>query len=240
MFIDLGSIYLIRHGQASFGAENYDVLSALGVQQAEIVGDYLIETGVTLTACYSGEMRRQKNTALAALKRFTEARLPAPTLSIDRAFNEIDADAVIRLMAPKIIKQEPNVIASLRNPLQDRAEFQRLFAMIMQRWAAEEDDIPEHLRWSTFTKTVNAGLQRVLENAAADDHIGIFTSGGTITAFLHLLTGIIPSKAFDLNWQIVNTSLSRLKFRGDSVVLTSFNSHAHLDLLKNKKLITYR
>ena len=77
MCIILGSIYLIRHGQASFGADNYDVLSALGAQQAEIVGDYLIETGVTLTACYSGEMRRQKDTALGALKRFTDARLPA-------------------------------------------------------------------------------------------------------------------------------------------------------------------
>lgn len=236
----MGSIYLIRHGQASFGAENYDVLSQLGVQQAEILGDYLIETGVTLTACYSGEMLRQKDTALAALSRFTEARLAAPTINIDSAFNEIDVGAVIRLIAPKMMDQEPNAIESLRNPLQDKAEFQRLFSMIMQRWAAEADDIPEHLRWSTFTQTVNAGLQRVLDNANASDHIGIFTSGGTITAFLHLLTGVIPSKAFDLNWQIVNTSLSRLKFRDDSVVLTSFNSHAHLDLLKNKKLITYR
>lgn len=236
----MGSIYLIRHGQASFGAENYDVLSPLGVQQAEILGDYLIETGVTLSACFSGEMLRQTDTALIALSRFTDARLATPVLTIDRAFNEIDVGAVIRLIAPKMIEQEANALESLRNPLQDTAEFQRLFAIIMQRWATESDDIPEHLRWSTFTQTVNAGLQRVLDNAAANDHIGIFTSGGTITAFLHLLTGIIPSKAFDLNWHIVNTSLSRLKFRDDSVVLTSFNSHAHLDLLKNKELITYR
>ena len=236
----MGSIYLIRHGQASFGAENYDVLSPLGVQQAEILGDYLIETGVTLSACFSGDMQRQKDTALATLARFSSANLPAPALNIDSAFNEIDADAVVRLIAPKFLDQEPLALESLRNPLQDRAEFQRLFAMIFQRWAAEVDDIPKQLRWSTFTQTVNAGLQRVLNTAKADEHIGIFTSGGAITAVLHLLTEIIPSKAFDLNWQIVNTSLSRLKFRDDSVVLTSFNSHAHLDLLKDKKLITYR
>ena len=240
MFIELGSIYLIRHGQASFGAENYDVLSPLGVHQAEILGDYLIDTGVNLTACYSGDMRRQKDTALAALSRYSDASLPAPSLKIDRAFNEIDAGSVIRLIAPYIAEQEPNAIDSLRNPLQDRAEFQRLFAMIMQRWAAETDDIPERLRWSTFIQTVNSGLQRILENAASNDQIGIFTSGGTITAFLHLLTGITTRNAFELNWQVVNTSLSRLKFRDDSVVLTSFNGHPHLDLLKNKELITYR
>ena len=236
----MGSIYLIRHGQASFGANDYDVLSPLGVQQAQQLGDYLIQTGVTLNACLSGNLRRQKDTALATLARFTEANLPAPELSIDSAFNEIDADAVIRLIAPLLLNDEPNAIHSLRNPLQDKAEFQRIFAMIMQRWAAETDDIPLHLRWSTFIQTVDAGLQRVLNNAASDDHIGIITSGGTITAFLHLLTGVTAHKAFDLNWQIVNTSLSRLKFRDDSVVLASFNSHAHLDLLKNKKLITYR
>jgi broad specificity phosphatase PhoE len=240
VFIELGSIYLIRHGQASFGADNYDVLSPLGVQQAEILGDHLIATGVTLNACVSGDMLRQKDTALAALARFSEANLAAPTLTIDSAFNEIDVDNIIRLLVPKMLAQEPNAIESLRNPLRDRAEFQRLFSMIMQRWATEADDIPEHLSWSTFTQNVNAGLQRVLNTAAPNDHIGIFTSGGTITACLHLLTGVPARNAFDLNWQIVNTSLSRLKFRNDSVVLTSFNSHAHLDLLKNKKLITYR
>ncbi len=236
----MGSIYLIRHGQASFGADDYDVLSPLGVQQAQILGDHLIATGVTLNACISGDMLRQKDTALAALARFSAANLATPTLDIDSAFNEIDVDSIIRLLVPKMLDQEPNAIDSLRNPLQDKAEFQRLFSMIMQRWAAGTDDIPEHLSWARFTQTVDAGLQRVLNNAAADDHIGIFTSGGTITACLHLLAGIPASNAFELNWQIVNTSLSRLKFRNDSVVLTSFNSHAHLDLLKNKKLITYR
>lgn len=240
VFTDLGCIYLIRHGQASFGAENYDVLSPLGIQQAELLGDYLIDTGVILNACFSGDMLRQKDTALTTLTRFSAAQLPTPALNIDSAFNEIDVESIIRLLVPKILDQEPKAIESLRNPLQNKTEFQRLFAMLIQRWATETDDIPKHLRWSTFTETVNAGLQRILNTAAPSDHIGVFTSGGTITACLHLLTGVTAEKAFDLNWQIVNTSLSRLKFRDDSVVLTSFNSHAHLDLLKNKKLITYR
>ena len=43
-----------------------------------------------------------------------------------------------------------------------------------------------------------------------------------------------------MNWQIVNTSLSLLKFRGREVSLASFNSHAHLQLLRNPELITHR
>ncbi|MCY1457730.1 hypothetical protein D9M71_750500 [compost metagenome] len=68
----------------------------------------------------------------------------------------------------------------------------------------------------------------------------MFTSGGTITALLHLITGVPVDRAFELNWQIVNTSLNRLKFRGSEVTLASFNSYAHLELLKAPELITYR
>lgn len=240
MRVNLGSIYLVRHGQASLGAEDYDVLSSLGVQQSHILGDYLVDTGVTFSRCYSGDMRRQKDTAHSVLSRYHATDSATPELTIDSAFNEIDVGSIFHLLLPKIEDDEPKALESLRNPLQNQVEFQRLFALLIQRWAADTDDIPEHLRWRTFIDTVDAGLQRVIKSAAAHEQIGIFTSGGTITAILYLLTGLPTHKAFELNWQIVNTSLSRLKFRDDSVVLASFNGHPHLDLLKNKKLITYR
>ena len=37
----MGSIYLIRHGQASLGAANYDELSPLGVRQSQLCGEFL-------------------------------------------------------------------------------------------------------------------------------------------------------------------------------------------------------
>jgi hypothetical protein len=57
---------------------------------------------------------------------------------------------------------------------------------------------------------------------------------------LQQVTGIPALNAFELNWQIVNTSLNRLKFRGSEVALASFNSHVHLELLRAPELITYR
>lgn len=70
--------------------------------------------------------------------------------------------------------------------------------------------------------------------------MAVFTSGGSIAALLHLITGITPSQAFALNWQIINTSFSQLKFRGHDVALASFNCQAHVQLLKAPELITYR
>lgn len=236
MMTDVGSIYLIRHGQASFGAENYDVLSPIGLRQAQVVGEHFQQLGVRLDRCLSGSLHRQRETANAALAQLSDA----PSLEIDEAFNEFDADTVIRALLPELLSEEPEALYILRNSAQNRAEFQRLFAKLIGRWIADEYDQPNLQSWQGYVEQVRAGLMRVIEQANNKHSIAVFTSGGTITALLHLLTGIPVHKAFELNWQIVNTSLSLLKFRGSEVSLASFNSHAHLQLLKAPELVTYR
>jgi broad specificity phosphatase PhoE len=37
----MGTLYLVRHGQASFGADDYDQLSELGRRQSVRLGEYL-------------------------------------------------------------------------------------------------------------------------------------------------------------------------------------------------------
>ncbi|MGV8887910.1 MAG: histidine phosphatase family protein [Pseudomonas sp.] len=236
----MGSIYLIRHGQASFGADDYDVLSPTGVRQAEVLGQHLAELGISFDRCLSGDLRRQQHTANSALEQFSAVGQPVPTLEIDSAFNEFDADAVIRALLPAMLQDEPQALEILRNAAQNRSEFQRIFALIIERWLAGTYDTPGLESWLRFVERVQAGLQRILESADNTQKIAVFTSGGTITALLHLITQMPAKQAFELNWQIVNTSLNLLKFRGREVALSSFNSHAHLQLLKTPELITFR
>ncbi|MDU9415867.1 histidine phosphatase family protein [Pseudomonas solani] len=236
----MGSIYLIRHGQASFGADNYDVLSSVGVRQAEVLGDHLASLGLRLDRCVAGSLQRQQHTAEAALSRFRAAGLNAPAVDTDPAFNEFDADAVIRALLPSLLEQEPEALHIMRNAPQNRAEFQRLFSKLVLRWVAGDYDNAELQSWQAFHDQVAGGLERVLQHAESKQNIAVFTSGGTITALLHHVAGVPADRAFELNWQIVNTSLSRLKFRGSEVALASFNSHVHLELLKAPELITYR
>jgi broad specificity phosphatase PhoE len=237
---DVGSIYLIRHGQASFGADDYDVLSPTGIRQAEILGQHLAELGISFDRCLAGDLRRQQHTANSALEQFAAVGLPVPILETDSAFNEFDADAVIRALLPAMLPDEPEALNILRNAAQNRSEFQRIFALIIERWLAGTYDTPGLESWLGFVERVQAGLQRILEQADNTQKIAVFTSGGTITALLHLITQMPAKQAFELNWQIVNTSLNHLKFRGREVALASFNSHAHLQLLKTPELITFR
>ncbi|AUZ46024.1 histidine phosphatase family protein [Pseudomonas orientalis] len=236
----MGSIYLIRHGQASFGADDYDVLSPVGVEQAQILGRHLADLGLTFDRCLSGDLRRQQHTATAAFDQYSALGLPVPPLEIDSAFNEFDGEAIIRGLLPDLLGAEPNAMHILRNGAQNRSEFQRIFALIIERWLAGTYDPPGLESWQGFVERVEAGLQRILEAADNAHRIAVFTSGGTITALLHLITRMPVAQAFELNWQIVNTSLNQLKFRGREVALASFNSHAHLQLLKAPQLITFR
>ncbi|WXL27591.1 histidine phosphatase family protein [Ectopseudomonas mendocina] len=236
----MGCIYLIRHGQASFGADDYDVLSPVGIRQAEILGSHLAELGTRLDRSISGDLRRQQHTANAALDQLRNTHGAAPKLEIDPAFNEFDTEAVIRALLPDMLTEEPQALHIMRNGATNRNEFQRIFSKLIQRWVNAEYDNANLQSWQGFVEQVQAGLERILNAAESKQNIAVFTSGGTITALLHLITGIAPAQAFELNWQIVNTSLSCLKFRGSQVSLASFNSHVHLQLMKAPELITYR
>jgi broad specificity phosphatase PhoE len=236
----VGSIYLIRHGQASFGADDYDVLSPTGFRQAEVLGAHLAQLGLQFDRCIAGSLFRQRHTAQTAMAQLDAAGLIAPALETDQAFNEFDAEAVIRALLPAMLPDEPEALEVMRNAAHNRAEFQRLFALIIGRWLGGEHDTPALQSWLAFVEQVQAGLDRILNSAGPSDRIAVFTSGGTITALLHLITQMPAAQAFELNWQIVNTSLNHLKFRGREVSLASFNSHAHLQLMKAPELITYR
>ncbi|MGK9063909.1 histidine phosphatase family protein [Stutzerimonas chloritidismutans] len=237
----MGSIYLIRHGQASFGAENYDVLSPLGLRQSHALGEYLGQLGVRFDRCVSGELHRQRDTAQATLERLGQTfDAVTPTLEIDAAFNEFPADEVIRAHMPDLLEVEPHALTILRNAANHRSEFQRLFSYVIRRWVSGDHEKDGLESWQGFVDRVEGGLTRLLLEAAPTDRIAIFTSGGTITALLQLIIGVPPIKAFELNWQIVNTSLSQLKFRAGEVALASFNNRAHLDMQKHPELVTYR
>ena len=61
----MGTLHLVRHGQAGFLAEDYDRLSALGRRQAARLGEWLRATGRPAAPAFSGGMRRHAETAEA-------------------------------------------------------------------------------------------------------------------------------------------------------------------------------
>jgi len=170
----VGNLYLIRHGQASFGAQDYDVLSPVGVRQSQALGEHLAQLGIRLERCVAGDLRRQQDTARLALQAMQASGNAVPAVETDAAFNEFDADGVIRALLPGLSIDEPNAPEILSNVTHHRSEFQRLFALMVQRWHAGTHGSDELETWEAFTARVREGLNRVLDNAGNGDNIASF------------------------------------------------------------------
>jgi broad specificity phosphatase PhoE len=52
----MGNLYLVRHGQASFGAADYDNLSELGQRQSVRLGEYFAGKGLQFDAVITGTL----------------------------------------------------------------------------------------------------------------------------------------------------------------------------------------
>jgi broad specificity phosphatase PhoE len=233
----VGSIYLIRHGQASLGAKNYDVLSDLGIKQSELLGQFAHSSGLKFDRSYSGEMQRQIDTGRHSLAHMPDS---GSEILIEPAFNEYAADEVMRVYLPHLEQTEPQARYFVENAGQYRKEFQHVFSKVITMWITEKNEVPGCEPWSAFVERVKRGLARVTEQAGRGENIAIFTSGGTITAALQLITGMPATSAFELNWQIVNTSVSRLQYGRSKISLASFNGQSHLDVHQQPDSITYR
>jgi broad specificity phosphatase PhoE len=232
----VGNLYLIRHGQASFGAPDYDLLSAVGVRQARLLGGFLASTGIHLDRCLAGSLRRQQDTARHAL-----AELPSPPpLLTDPRFNEFDAQGVIRALLPGLLPDEPQALEVMRAAAEHPVQFQRLFERLVALWLDGAEGCEPTEAWADFLARTGEALDAVVATAKAGENIAVFTSGGVIAALLHRHTGLAASEAFRLTWQIYNSSLSHLRFSGNDVTLASFNGHAHLQLAQAPELITWR
>ncbi|HPH15056.1 MAG TPA: phosphoglycerate mutase family protein, partial [Burkholderiaceae bacterium] len=93
----MGTLYLVRHGQASFGAADYDQLSELGQRQSVRLGEYFANKGLTFDAVLTGTLRRHAQTwACIALGAGLSNTQPQEWPGL----NEYDSEAVIATIHP--------------------------------------------------------------------------------------------------------------------------------------------
>ena len=95
----MGVLYLVRHGQASFGTDDYDRLSDAGHQQARITGAHLASLGVRPTRVIHGSMLRQQQTAqgiLEGLGAVSAPETPGAIGTAESALAKTDPGTVVR------------------------------------------------------------------------------------------------------------------------------------------------
>ncbi|MFT4289120.1 histidine phosphatase family protein [Nocardioides sp.] len=197
-------VLLIRHGQASAGAEDYDVLSERGRRQAELVGAELRKLGMEPTRLLSGSLNRQRDTALLAAK---GGGWTAP-VEVDESWNEFDHGGVI-------------ASAGLRPGAADPLD------QAIPRWSSGLHDEDYAESFSAFTDRVGRGFDRLVTQARGV--VAVFTSAGAIAWIAAMLTAGGEPQWRALNRVAVNTGVTRIVVGRRGRTLVSYNEHLHLD-----------
>lgn len=230
----MGAIYLLRHGQASFGSQNYDQLSSVGHQQAVVLGEALKRRGVKPAVVVSGTMQRHLETAAGALKAFGLEQAPQQHAGV----NEFDHENVIEVAEPRYADKAV-MMAELAGSGDPRRSFQKFFQDAVSRWVGGNHDDEYKEPWSVFKLRCVTALQELVSQTPAKADTLVFTSGGTISVMCAHLLGLNDSQAFTINWTLANAGVTKIVTGRDGVHLVSINEHAHVESVE-PSLLTYR
>lgn len=234
----MAELYFIRHGQASFGKDDYDALSDLGKQQAQVVGRCLGRL-IQPTQLLCGSLNRQQQTMdhlLAGFEAGTGQALSLP-IKIDPSFNEFDHDNVLQVFNPEFKDRAFITKQIMAQPNPEKA-FHKLYRKAVFEWLnSESEDYVE--RFSDFYLRVNQAVKGVIQSAKRKECIVVVSSAGAISMCLQEVLNISALKAFELNEMMANTAITKLVFNeaGD-LSLSYFNNYQHLSLADTK--VTYR
>ena len=236
----MSEIYFIRHGQASFGTDDYDRLSAVGVRQAKILACHLAQTGKIFDAVYCGEMERQQKTAEEFLNYYGKNELAVPRPQIDENFNEYDSLSVWDALIPEMTSEMPSLAGELEKLPGDPKAFQRIFSQVMNRWTKGDYKASTIPRWDDFIRRVARGLENVTTRHGAKKRLAVFTSGGPISVAVRSALGLSDRMTLEISWQLMNASITRIKYNRRGIMLAGFNDVSHLELKGDERLLTYR
>lgn len=217
------TIFLVRHGQASWQGDEYDVLTDLGEEQARIVGAALAKRGVVPDLIVSGELRRHRQTAENAVEAAGWSALPRVT---DARWAEFDYIDIIRAFDASFTSHA-DLKAVIGDGPAGNQEFAALFQNSLRGWVDGGREYIE--RFDQFCGRVGAACDDVVAQLEEDQTAVVFTSGGPIGAVANRTLGGRPDQWLKLIVS-VNAGVSQLLVLPgeDALMLTSLNEHAHV------------
>ncbi len=235
----MGELWLIRHGQASFGSKDYDQLSEKGYRQAEMIGRYFKRSGIRFDGYFSGSLKRQIETAITAINTGDMKTGPDQPLILDE-FNEYDFMKIIKTQLPAMVEEDPSMAEPAGKIFDDEDIFVRLFSIIFQRWLSGTRDKPGVETFKDYQERILKGINTAIDLTGQDRSIAVFTSGGVIATLLQIILGLSRPTTMETGWQICNASFTRFCYTGEKLVLSAFNTTSHLDMDGDQDLITLR
>jgi broad specificity phosphatase PhoE len=217
----MGNVFLVRHGQASFGADDYDQLSTLGVSQSEQLGRWLAAGRMAPWRVFSGAMKRHRQTALSCL---THWGRPEMVVEEDSRFDEFDFRDILAVGQPDLgdWSRVRHLIAA-----EGGKGFQGRFSAALRQWIGTPDGAGYRESWPAFKRRC---VEALMDAGAASEQgdVWVFTSGGPISVMVQGLLEISDRHVLDLNKVVRNGAVTQVIWRGGRGLLVQFNAVGHL------------
>ena len=231
----MSSLLLIRHGQASFGADDYDVLSTRGIEQSRALGRHLAAQGERIDAVYAGPRRRHADTARHLREAAGEAgtRLPEPIEVAE--LDEFPAIEMLRLWLPKMAAGDPELAAALAGGDAGRAAVVA-FDKVTKAWANGSLDVGELESFAAFSARVGRGLAAIMQAEGRGRQVLVVTSGGPISIAVRGCLELGEEPTLRAALALANASTTAIKWRGSETTLFGYN-HVHY---LPRELLTFR
>ena len=219
-------LFLVRHGQASFGTADYDRLSDLGRQQSRWLGEYFAGRGLTFRSVMAGTLKRQQDTASEILAGLGQEAV----VQTHEGLNEYNGEALYAAYT--------GGRAVLEHQRSDYRDYWRTLKAAMHAWAAGTlAGTPE--TWDEFGARTRAALTIACQGASRDDAILVVSSGGAISRAVVDIIGASGATAVEFNLQFRNSGVCELIVGSDAMRLVTFNALPHLDLPERRHAVTH-
>ena len=222
----MGTLHLVRHGQASVGAANYDELTARGSVQARRLGAHWRSHGQRFDAVFTGTLKRHAQT-LAGIGEALPGLPPAVAVP---GLDEYDSLALIHAIHPEPLEKADT-------PERYRAHF-RLLCDALAQWMAGTISPHGMPDWEAFSAGVHGLLEQV-RHGHRDQQVLVVSSGGPISTAVAQVLGLTPEVGIALNMRLRNSAISELSISARRLMLQTFNTVPHLSAPDDATLITH-
>ena len=213
---------MVRHGQASYGAADYDNLSELGQQQSFWLGAHLQQLGFTPSLAIDGTLKRHVQTLDQVAK-----SLPIRARTNDKAFTEINISAIFSSYRSKY--------DDLPAFEQDRKLLNSALRMVLTAWFEARIDTGDET-WQDYVTRISHGLERLKDQGK---NILLITSGGAIAAAVGAALNLDAAAQVAIFTKLHNSSVTKLIRTKTGLELHSLNNVAHLETADRQGALTY-
>jgi broad specificity phosphatase PhoE len=230
----MGVIYVVRHGQAAFGTDNYDRLTEKGFAQTRLLGAYFAQRKLRFDAVFTGTLQRQIETAQGIFEGHPahEGELVQERFA---GLDEYKPEAIMMAMTGEY--PAPAAAAARRDPLVVREHF-RVLREALLAWAEDRTQPEGMMPYQEFQQGAVAALVEARQRFP-DGNVLLVSSGGPIAAMVAAALNAPPATGVELNLRIRNSSLTEYASTPRRHHLVSFNGLPHLDTNPDSSLITY-